>query len=131
MRSINKIIVHCAATTPKMDIGVKEIRVWHVEERGWSDIGYHYVIRKNGTVEVGRPIQRIGSHCRGQNSGSIGICYVGGHGGLDDRTEEQKCSLIDLIMTLRHDHGDLTVHGHSEFSAKTCPNFDASAEYND
>ena len=129
MRTINKIIIHCSDTPAKMDIGVKEIREWHLQ-RGWKDIGYHYVIRKNGSVEVGRPIEQVGSHCMNQNTGSIGICYVGGRNGLDDRNEAQKKSLKTLIEALRHDFGKLVVYGHNNFSEKSCPNFDAKLEFN-
>lgn len=129
MRAINKIIIHCADTKPSMDVGVNEIRSWHLQ-RGWSDIGYHYVIRKDGTIEVGRPIERIGSHCKGQNTGSIGVCYVGGFGGVDDRTKEQLESMKTLINSLRHDFGKLEVRGHNEYSEKSCPNFNAYEEYN-
>ena len=129
MRTLNKIIIHCADTKTSMDIGVEEIREWHLA-RNWTDIGYHYVIRKDGTLEVGRPIEQIGSHCYGQNTGSIGVCYVGGYGGVDDRTEEQKKTMKTLITTLRHDFGFLSVHGHNEYSEKSCPNFDAHLEYN-
>lgn len=128
MRVINKIIIHCAATQPKMDIGAREIRQWHLE-RGWSDIGYHYVIRKDGTVETGRPIWKVGSHCLNQNTGSIGICYVGGWEGKDDRTDKQKEALKTLITKIENNYGKLEICGHNEFSTKTCPNFNVKEEY--
>ena len=77
MRKINWLVIHTAATRPSMDIGVKEIRQWH-KAKGWSDIGYHYVIRRDGRVEKGRPESRVGAHVAGYNRDSIGICLVGG-----------------------------------------------------
>lgn len=121
MRKLNKIIVHCADTPSTMDIGAKEIRKWHTEERGWSDIGYHYVIRRNGQVERGRPVERMGAHCSGHNKDSIGICLVG----RDEFAPEQMEILKQLVSDLRAQHrSEMTVHGHCEFSSKTCPNFD-------
>jgi N-acetylmuramoyl-L-alanine amidase len=78
MRKIDLIIIHCAATPADMDVGAKEIRDWHVKGNGWDDIGYHFVIRRNGTVETGRPLEKIGAHAKGYNKTSIGICLVGG-----------------------------------------------------
>jgi len=81
MRNINTIIIHCSATKPSQDIGVTQIRKWH-KRKGWSDVGYHIVIRRDGTLELGRPLNKIGAHCKGQNRYSIGICLIGG---LDKR----------------------------------------------
>lgn len=85
MRTIDSIIIHCAYTPPGMDIGATEIRRWHVEERGWKDIGYHYVVRRDGDVEPGRDldgdgdvVEEVGAHAAGHNAHSIGICLVGG-----------------------------------------------------
>lgn len=135
MRAINKIIVHCSATREGQDISSDTIKRWHVDGRGWSDIGYHYCILLNGIVEVGRPIGRSGAHTIGQNKNSIGICYIGGveedgKTPKDTRTEEQKISLINLIRTLKSIYGDdIVVHGHRDFAAKACPSFDATKEY--
>lgn len=73
----NLLVVHCAATKARMDIGAAEIRRWH-KEKGWADIGYHYVIRRNGVLEVGRDESTVGAHAVGHNARSIGICLVGG-----------------------------------------------------
>ena len=109
MREINEIIIHCTATNPSWyadrsdDDVVKEIRRWHVEERKWSDIGYHAIIHRDGSVGYGRPIERSGAHCRGQNKSSIGVSLVGGRGGcaddtfLDNFTPEQEEALRELI----------------------------------
>jgi N-acetylmuramoyl-L-alanine amidase len=140
MRKINKIIVHCTATQEGKEISVETIRGWHVNGRGWSDIGYHYIIGLDGLTEVGRPIERPGAHTKGENKYSIGITYVGGveaergkNGkwiAKDTRTKEQKISLLNLLTTLKSIYGDdVTIHGHREFAAKSCPCFDAYEEY--
>ena len=117
-----KIVIHCADTTAEMNVGVKEIDLWH-RERGFEMIGYHYVIRKDGTVEVGRALEAVGAHCRGCNWTSVGICWIGGYGGVDDRTEAQVIALEVLVMELKDIYPEATVHGHNEFSTKTCPNY--------
>ena len=77
MRKISEIIVHCSATSEMRDFGAKDIDLWH-KAQGWDCIGYHYVVRIDGTIEEGRPVERIGAHCKGHNAYSIGVCYVGG-----------------------------------------------------
>lgn len=135
MRKINKIIVHCSATREGQNVDVDTIRRWHVIERGWSDIGYHFVITLNGEVKEGRPLERSGAHCKGYNKSSIGICYVGGcDNGMnpkDTRTEKQKEALIDVITGLKQEYPDAVVYGHSDFSSKACPCFNAKEEYKD
>lgn len=133
MREINKIIIHCTATPKGRHVSVQEIYQWHIA-RGFNDIGYHYVIDINGVTHEGRPISRIGAHCKGYNTGSIGITYVGGCDKylepLDTRTKEQKQALVKLVNTIKNSHpNDITVHGHYEFSDKTCPNFDVGLEF--
>lgn len=126
-RPIDKLIIHCAATRPSMDIGVKEIRKWHLD-RGFNDIGYHYVIRRDGTVETGRPIDLVGAHVAGHNTGSHGICLVGG---IDDVmnpdanfTKEQWDQLARVVRAFKAQYPNATVHGHNEFANKDCPSFD-------
>lgn len=126
---IAKIIIHCSDSPDQIDIGVAEIRRWHILDRGWTNIGYHYVVRRNGTVEIGRyengdsvlEGKEIGAHVAGHNSDSLGVCWVG----RDKIGIDQKISLIHLVrhlMTL-HQIPVSQVFGHSEFnSAKTCPN---------
>ncbi len=133
-RKIDKIIVHCSATREGQHIDVDTIRDWHVNGRGWSDIGYHYVIYLDGTVHPGRPIERSGAHTKGQNSNSIGICYIGGvetdgKTPKDTRTPEQKAALDNLLFVLTDIFTNTTIHGHNEFAAKACPSFDVQAEY--
>jgi N-acetylmuramoyl-L-alanine amidase len=134
MRAIKKIIVHCSATREGQDIGIDTIREWHVNDRGWSDIGYHYVIELDGAVKIGRQVERTGAHTVGHNADSIGICYVGGveSDGItpkDTRTEIQKISLLNLITVLKSMYPDAIVYGHRDFSTKACPSFDAKKEY--
>lgn len=125
------LVVHCAATTPKMDVGVKEIDQWH-RARGFLKVGYHYVIRRSGKVEIGREVDEIGAHVLGHNSDSIGICLVGG---VDERdrpqqnfTDEQYHSLNELLTTLFASYPTAELKGHRDFdSGKACPSFDVHA----
>jgi len=134
MRKINKIIIHCSATPVGREVSVSTIRKWHLQ-RGFSDIGYHYVIHLDGKISVGRDINRIGAHCSGQNTGSIGICYVGGmtkdmKKAKDTRTQAQKDSLIKLMHELIYKYNkDMTIHGHNEYSNKSCPCYNVQKEY--
>jgi N-acetylmuramoyl-L-alanine amidase len=133
MRHINQIIWHCAATPKGRDVKTETIRSWHVNERGWSDIGYHYVIELDGSVHVGRPLIRAGAHVAGRNAHSIGICYVGGTDAngkpKDTRTPAQKNALYKLTAELLGRFPGATVHGHNEFAAKACPSFDVHADW--
>ncbi len=132
MRAINKIIVHCSATKEGNKISATTIDRWH-KDRGWRCIGYHYVVRIDGSIEYGRPVQDIGAHVKGRNKHSIGVCYIGGLDAdmepKDTRTRDQKESLLYLLKTLKRLHPDATIHGHREFANKACPCFDANKEY--
>jgi N-acetylmuramoyl-L-alanine amidase len=135
-RKVNKIIIHCADTPEGANFTIEDIRKWHVEERGWSDIGYHFVIHLDGEILEGRPLDTIGSHTKGYNKDSIGICYIGGRDKemievKDTRTPEQKASLEFLILYLKNIYKKLDVYGHRDFSNKDCPSFDAKEEYKD
>ena len=128
MRDINKIILHCSATPEDRKVTVEEIDKWH-KERGFKSIGYHYVIYLDGSIYKGREEDEIGSHTIGQNTNSIGICYIGGCDSKmnpkDTRTDAQKESLIMLVKNLL-DKYELTsedVYGHYQFAAKACPSF--------
>ncbi len=136
MRKINKIIIHCTATAEGKDYSVETIRGWHLK-RGWRDIGYHFLVQRDGTVDEGRPIEQSGAHTKGHNWDSIGISYVGGVEAKkkdgkwiakDTRTDEQKDALLDLICQLHDTYGGV-VYGHRNFSKKSCPCFDAKKEY--
>ena len=132
MRDIDKIIVHCTATPEGREVSVEEIDSWH-KERGWSQIGYHWVIALDGSIHEGRPEHISGAHCKGVNKNSIGLTYVGGcdkdMNGKDTRTEAQKDSLIYLIGFLCAKFPGSKVYGHRDFSEKFCPSFDATSEY--
>lgn len=130
-REIKEIILHCSATKEGADFSAADIRRWHLQ-RGFNDIGYHFVVKLDGTVEPGRDINVTGAHCLNHNSRSIGVCYVGGldRAGRpsDTRTPAQRLALPELIRRLRVHHPSATIHGHREFAAKACPCFNA-AEY--
>ncbi len=127
MRNIDKIIIHCSDTPEGREVTASEIDRWH-KARGWSGIGYHFVCGINGELEYGRPVEKQGAHCKGHNATSIGVCYIGGAEG-DTRTCEQKETLWELLSTLRRLHPKATIHGHCDFSPKSCPQFDATEEY--
>jgi len=134
MREINKIIVHCSATRENENFEVSEIRKWHVEGRGWSDIGYHFYIDLYGQIHKGRDIAKMGAHCKGQNRNSIGICYCGGVEAdgktpKDTRNIEQKEALLAVLRTLKAMYPNAIIHSHRDFANKACPSFDATAEY--
>ena len=135
-RKYTKIIVHCSDTPAKVDVGVAEIRRWHTlpapRGRGWKDIGYNFVIRRDGTIETGRDTDRdgstldeIGAHAVGHNATSVGICLVGGKGGFNF-TFRQLAQLMQLIEDLKEEIPTIEeVIGHCDVdSGKTCPNFD-------
>mgnify|MGYP003135681650 FL=1 len=133
MREIEKIIFHCSATIEGQNISAATIKRWHVRDRGWSDIGYHYIIGLDGKIESGRPVNKQGAHAKGFNKTSIGVCYIGGLSknkrAKDTRTDAQKNAMIKLIKTLKNIYPDATLHGHREFSNKSCPCFDVQKDY--
>lgn len=136
MRKITEIIVHCSDTPAGRDDRAADIRRWHVDGNGWTDIGYHYVVCLDGSVEAGRDPIIAGAHCTGHNAQSIGVCYVGGRDAntgkpADTRTEEQKRSLVLLLRYLRTKYPDAKIYGHRDFARKACPCFDAKTEYQD
>lgn len=124
------IAVHCSATNPKMDIGVKEIDRWH-RDRGFLKIGYHFVIRRNGAVEMGRTLNQVGAHIEGFNSSSIGVCLVGGVDATkqmkpeNNYTPAQFKALRVLLKDLALKFPNALVQGHCDFPqvAKSCPCF--------
>lgn len=119
-----QIIVHCSdSPDSREDIGVKEIREWHMKERGWQDIGYHFVVKRDGTVEVGRRENLVGAHTEGYNGKSLGICWVG----RNTPTPMQYAKLLKKIKELmrRYQLAEGAVLGHYELNnKKTCPNLD-------
>lgn len=132
-RRIDEIIIHCTATPPYMNATVEDIRQWH-KKQGWSDIGYHYVIYRDGTMHLGRDVNLIGAHCQGHNSHSIGVVYVGGVASdgktpKDTRTDVQKAAMLSLLLDLRKIYPKAGIFGHRDFAPKDCPSFDATNEY--
>lgn len=131
MRKIDKIILHCTAT--RGDVSASTVRSWHLD-RGWRDIGYHFLVRTDGRIEAGRPLTEVGAHVKGMNRGSVGIAYAGGldEDGTprDTRTDAQRASLVMLSMSLMITVPEIeSVHGHNEFSSKACPCFDVAEEF--
>lgn len=133
MRKIEEIIIHCSDTVEGKNISITDIEKWH-KKRGFTKIGYHFVIYLNGEVKQGRNIKEIGAHCKRHNSRSIGICYIGGRdkkgNPKDTRTEEQKDSIRKLIKELQMKYtGIKKVVGHREYnSGKMCPCYDVNGE---
>ena len=136
MRVITLIIIHCSAVRPGQQSGFREIDLWH-RQRGWKNgCGYHFIVRRDGSVENGRPIEMVGAHCVNHNSHSIGVCYEGGldiNGkAADTRTPEQKTALRELLVRLHQEFPKAPILGHNVFNPmKNCPCFDAMREYSD
>ncbi len=127
MRKIDKIILHCTATPPGKDLRRQELLQMH-RERGFTDIGYHIIIRRDGTLMRGRPLDQVGAHCRGYNRNSIGIAYVGGLDQegrpADTRTEAQHWAMLQLIEAFTLMYPDIMIYGHNELNPhKDCPCF--------
>lgn len=137
MRQIDMIVVHCTATRPEWQseqstkAKVSEVKRWHTD-KGWSDIGYHYLIDRDGTIADGRPVERAGAHAKGYNSNSIGIAIFGGHGGTandefeDNFTDAQDRALRRLIAQLQMEFPNINqVIGHNDLPkvTKACPTF--------
>lgn len=148
-RRITSIAIHCSATPAGRDVRAATIRGWH-KAKGWSDIGYHFVVDLDGTIEVGRSLAQAGAHVQGYNNNSIGICYVGGLAAdgktsADTRTPAQKAALVGLLRELKARFPAAVVKGHRDYSPDTngngrvdraewlkdCPCFDAQVEYAD
>ena len=153
MNNIDSIIIHCSATKAGQDFKAKDIDRMH-RARGFNQIGYHFVIDLDGTIEEGRPLSIEGVHCNTKGSSglsynkhSIGICYIGGldvNGQpADTRTDAQKQSMRDLVMRLKQEYPIAEVLGHRDTSPdlndngivepsewiKMCPCFDAATEF--
>lgn len=140
-RRTDYIVVHCSATKPSSDVGVDEIENWHRAE-GFDRIGYHSVIRRDGTLEFGRHFDGQGAHVRGQNMRSVSVCLVGGIGenGMAENnfTPAQMETLYYVVHMLRLAYPDSEVLGHRDLSpdldgdgiierrewVKDCPSFD-------
>ena len=127
MRKIKKLIIHCTDSQDSLDIGFKDINAWHKERRFLSPsgvhCGYHYIVRRNGAIERGRPDSEQGAHCSGQNKDSLGIVWVG-----RNRIDDKQLQTLEKLIRYLIDHYDIDyteVYGHNFFnSQKTCPNLD-------
>ncbi|MEM7200282.1 MAG: N-acetylmuramoyl-L-alanine amidase [Planctomycetota bacterium] len=134
--SVDWLVIHCSATSPSMDIGVEEVRQWHLE-RGWADVGYHFVIRRNGNIERGRDEDRPGAHAGAAiNKISLGICLIGGSSeenikiAENNFTDEQWATLAELIAALEEAYPNGKVIGHRDIKpSKACPSFDVDDWY--
>ena len=152
---IDAIVVHCSATPEGRDLDWRDINMMHVK-RGFQCIGYNFVVKLDGTVQVGRSLTVDGAHCNSKgfsgksyNKHSIGICYIGGTDAQgkakDTRTLEQKKALRELIAKLVKEYPVKEILGHRDTSPdldgdgvvepfewiKMCPCFDAVSEYKD
>lgn len=130
MRKITKIIIHSTATPEGRNVTVADIDSWH-RARGYSGIGYHFVVCLDGTIHEGRPIEKAGAHCLGHNTDSIGVVYVGGvardgRTPLDTRTPLQRKALRELVSSLLERFPGAEVYGHRDFRPTACPSFDIS-----
>ena len=135
MRSITLIVIHCSAVGPEQESSAADIDSWH-RANGWQGIGYHFVVRRDGSVELGRPIEVVGAHVVGHNRYSIGICYEGGLDAAgeaaDTRTPEQIKALRSLVEQMHERFPKALIVGHHDLDpTKPCPCFDAVAEYRD
>lgn len=136
MRNITMLIVHCSAVTPSQSSSARQIDEWHRARGNTNGIGYHYVIRRNGHIELGRPECLMGAHVKNHNRYSIGICYEGGLDATgraaDTRTDAQKVSLRTLLEKLHQRYPKAVILGHRDLNPlKACPCFDAAGEYQD
>ncbi|RJL13680.1 N-acetylmuramoyl-L-alanine amidase [Paracoccus siganidrum] len=127
---VRYIVLHYSATYADQDLGVADIRKMHLA-RGFRDVGYHYVIKRDGTVEKGRPDSVTGAHVASHNTGTIGICCIGGleratgpNVGVDNRTDAQKAATIRLVRDLLARHPGAQVVGHRDLGPTQCPGFD-------
>ena len=124
----NYLIIHCSATRANQNITFADIKRWHTMERAFFDIGYHWVIERDGTVKQGRPVDVWGAHARGQNHESVGICLVGGldnnNQPEDNFTPLQKRMLKLLVAGHQALYPGVEVRGHNHFNGhKACPAF--------
>ena len=126
MRLITLIVIHCSAVKPDQMSSVAQIDTWH-HDRGYKfGVGYHYVIRRDGTIEAGRPEWMVGAHCVNHNKYSIGVCYEGGLDArgqpADTRTAEQKATLRQLLTDLHRRYPRASIVGHHDLNPqKDCP----------
>ena len=135
MRTITLIVIHCSSVRPQQRSSAKDIDNWH-KEKGWKGIGYHFVVRRTGEIEVGRPLEEVGAHVVNHNRHSIGICYEGGLDALgrkvDTRTPEQVKALRELVERLHARFPKALIVGHRDLNpGKKCPCFEVVREFAD
>ncbi len=129
MRTITLIILHCSGTPEGKSLSFEECKKDHIQKRKFKDIGYHFYIERDGKLHEGRPLEKVGAHCKLHNTHSIGICYEGGldENGVakDTRTAAQRDTLLDLLIRLKQQFPKALIFGHNEFNkSKACPSFD-------
>lgn len=118
LEQIEQIVVHHSAS---LDGTAEDFAEWHVRDRGWPGIGYHFVIEKNGAIVMGNPLTNISYHTQGQNTKSVGI-VLSGNFEIEQPTAAQMASLSNLIAYLRDElPNELQVYGHRDFAATACP----------
>ena len=134
MRTITLLVIHCSAVRPDQTSSAAQIDTWH-RRQGWHlGIGYHYVVRRDGQIESGRPEWMVGAHCKNHNAHSLGICYEGGLNArgqpADTRTLAQKLAMVQLLEVLRRRYPKALIVGHHDLNPqKACPCFDAVKAY--
>ena len=134
MRTITLLVIHCSAVRPNQTSSAAQIDTWH-RRQGWKlGIGYHYVVRRDGQIEPGRPVWMVGAHCKNHNAHSLGICYEGGLNArgqpADTRTLAQKLAMLQLLEVLHRKYPKALIVGHHDLNPqKDCPCFDAVKEY--
>ena len=133
--SVSYIIIHCTATRETQDYTPEQLKRDHMA-RGFIDVGYHFYIRKDGTVTQHRKLNEVGAHCRPFNRCSIGVCYEGGLDAngkpKDTRTIAQRGSLVKLLIELKQKFPKAAIRGHNEMpgaTIKECPSFRPSTEF--
>ena len=126
MRTITLIVIHCSAVKPDQMSSAAQIDSWHRKRGFHLGIGYHYVVRRNGAIEPGRPEWMVGAHCKNHNAHSIGVCYEGGLDirgqPADTRTAEQKAAMRQLLEDLHRRYPRAVIVGHHDLNPhKACP----------
>jgi N-acetyl-anhydromuramyl-L-alanine amidase AmpD len=137
---VDEVIIHCSATRPSwfgnntLEEKIAEIRRWHVVDRKWKDIGYHFLVDRDGKIGRGRAETVLGAHTAGQNAGTLGVCLLGGHGSSekdafeDNFTPAQRTSLTWLVQNIASRTPIKRVTGHNQYAAKACPGFRVRTE---
>ena len=147
MRPIHTLVWHCTASRETSSQSIADVRRFHMQVNKWRDVGYHLLVRRDGSVELGRPESQVGAHVAGHNMGTLGYAYEGGLDATgrakDTRTAAQKATMLRLTEQAIARHRLRRVTGHRDLSpdlngdgiispsewTKQCPCFDASSEY--